>query len=132
MRIAVPVLRGRVSPLLDAARNLLVVELEGDRETTRFEEQLEGADAPERAGRISGLGCDWVICGAVSPAVAFMLASRGVRLIPWVAGDVEEVISAFAQGRLTASRFLMPGCRRRGRCGPAGRGGRRGRRWPAP
>lgn len=132
MRIAVPVLRGRVSPLLDSARRVLVVGLDGAREVARCEEPLEAETPPERAAMICGFGCDRVICGAVSDGMACMLASRGVKLIPWVAGDVEEVISAFAEGRLGQPRFLMPGCRRRGRFGGGGHGQRRGRRCQGP
>ena len=116
--------------MLDTARRMLVVQLDGAKEAARCERQLEAAAVTARAVQICNLGCDWVICGAVSRPMALMLASRGVKLIPWVAGDIEEVISAFAEGRLGQTSYLMPGCRRRGRFG--GRCGRRGRRWPGP
>ncbi len=126
MQIALPVWRGRISPLLDTAGHLLVVEMDGRHETARRQEALSGRILQERAAVISGLGCDWVICGAVSREMAIMLAALDVRLLPWVAGEVDEIITAFAEGRLTGGRFMMPGFRLRGRR----RGRRRAGRWP--
>ena len=75
------------------------------------------------------LGVEVLICGAISRPLAEMITDSGIRLIPFLSGDVEEVIQAFLAGNLPNSAFLMPGCcgrRRRFRSG-RGRGAQRGR-----
>lgn len=112
MRIAIPVWQGRVSPLLDSAERVLVLDFEGKNEVARREETVSDAVLPARAARLGALESDWLICGGVSQTLALLLAARGVHLLPWVTGGVDEVISAFLSGTLEAPRFVMPGCMR--------------------
>ena len=137
MKIAIPVWHGRVSPLLDTAHSLLLVEKEGGREVVRSEVPLAEGHAPRRAQAIAESGIDLLICGAVSRPLAELLAARGVRLIPWISGEVEEILEAQREGRLSGQEYLMPGCRRRCRRGGKGtrsseQGSSRGRRGPGP
>ena len=121
MRVAITSWDGRVSPVLDVARSLVLVEVEQGREVTRSEEVLDTTDLAARAQRIANMGVDALICGAISQPLEGMLFAKGVRVIPWICGCVEEVLRAFVSGEPAASMFLMPGCR-------GGRGrGRRGR-----
>jgi hypothetical protein len=43
------------------------------------------------------------------------LASAGIRIIPCICGDLEELIAAFLDGRIENGALLMPGCRNRKR-----------------
>lgn len=127
MKIAVPVHANRVSPLFDTAGRLLVVDLDGRQERGRELTVLDESYPFARVSRLQGLGIEVLICGGISHRIAVMLEDSGVRLIPWVAGEVEEVLEAYKSGGLPDPRFLMPGCGRRSRHGP-GRG--RGRGYP--
>jgi len=129
MTIAVPTWNGRVSPVFDAAQHLLVVEGNGAKEQSRREVLLVGAAWPQRVAEVSAQGVNVLICGAISQVLASMLADAGIRVVPFVSGEVEQVLTAYRSGRLAEPRFIMPGCRRRHR-GPRGRG--RGRRSPWP
>lgn len=108
--------------MLDAARQMLVVDVEGGEEVARREEPFGDADPARRALGVSRLGIDVLICGAVSRPLEAMLAAAGVRLIPQTCGPVEEILRAFRMGELTEQAFLMPGCRGRRRF-RRGRGG---------
>lgn len=135
MRVGIPTWNGRISPLLDTAERLVVVDT-GRESGDRAEDVALGAGSLwGRAASISELGLDVLICGAVSGRLAEMLSGGGLTVVPWRSGDVEEVLRAFAEGRLDEPQFLMPGCcgrrggrrrqRRRGRAGSAGAGRRR-------
>jgi predicted Fe-Mo cluster-binding NifX family protein len=123
MKVGIPTWDGRVSPVLDVARHLLVVEVEGNAEVGRGEADLAEAQLGPRAQQIRGLGVEVLICGAVSWPLEAALTSAGVRVIPQTCGWVEDVLQAFLSGGLTDEAFLMPGC-----CGRRRRfrGGRRG------
>ena len=130
MKVAIPIWTGRVSPVFDVAKNLIIAEIDQGRELGRTQEPLKEAGLAARAGRVAELGIDMLICGAISQPLEGMLFAKGVRVIPWICGSVEDVLRAFVSGEPAASLFLMPGCRGgRGR-GRRGRGrGRRGRGW---
>jgi len=117
MKIALPVWEGRVSPVFDTARRLLLVDCDDAVEVARSEEPLTERLAPRRAARLMDLGANVLICGAISRPLASMLASYGIQVVPFVSGDAEEVLSTYLSGGLRdpniAPRFLMPGCRRR-------------------
>ena len=109
MKVAVPTLAGRVSPVFDVARSLTVVDVEGDMEVGRGAAILEETEPAPRARRVAQLGVNVLICGAVSMPLEAMLVSAGVQVILHVCGPVEEVLQAFVSGRLTDQTFVMPG-----------------------
>ena len=134
MRVAFPVWEGRISPVFDTSGTLLVVDCDGSRDVGRIEERLDGLIAPRRAARLSELGVHVLICGALSHPLRSMLVSYGIHVVPFVSGEVEQVLSVYLSGGLEdpgfASRFRMPGCRggrmrfRRGHGGRGQGGGR--------
>jgi predicted Fe-Mo cluster-binding NifX family protein len=126
MKVAIPVFDGRVSPVFDWAERLEVADLGGDGPADRERIDLSGMPPPERVGRLVALGVGTLLCGAISAPVLALAEARGVKVVPWLCGDAEDVLAAFERGELPADRFAMPGCcgRRRRRC-RAGR--RRGR-----
>ena len=123
MRVAIPTFQGRVSPVLDVAEHLVVADVENGVATSRREETLREAGPALRAKRVSDLGVDALVCGAVSQPLEELLLSVGVQVIPQMCGAVDEVLQAFLSGRLADSEFLMPGCCRQRRRFRGGRPG---------
>jgi predicted Fe-Mo cluster-binding NifX family protein len=109
MRVGIPVWNERISPVLDEAGRLLVVEVEGERELGRHLELLHDGDPVHRTERLKQLGVDLLLCGALTRPLREVLTANGVPFVPWLCGCVDEVLDAFEHGRLDA-RFLMPGC----------------------
>lgn len=126
MRIGIPVWNGRVSPVLDCAGRLLVVESDGGGLGGRRELEIVGATVNARANSLAAAGVDVLVCAGVSTPLAETLGSCGLRIISGVAGDVEDVLVALVAGDVEAPRFAMPGCCRRRRRGGRGGGGRWG------
>jgi predicted Fe-Mo cluster-binding NifX family protein len=113
MRLAIPIWGHRISPVLDTASNLLVVEIEDQRETSRSQTFLDENDTSRRCLRIRSLEIDTLLCGAVSRVFLRMLSASGIHVIPEISGPTEDIIKAYLQGGLFRSRFQMPGCRRK-------------------
>lgn len=109
MRIAIPERRGRVSPVFDSARHLWVVDIEDGRESARSTTFLSQRDPLERAKHVYRCGVKVLICGAISWTLLLSLSSLGVKVIPFICGSIEEIVSAFCQDRLTEDRYHMPG-----------------------
>lgn len=112
MKIAIPVWYNKVSPVLDTASKLLIVEVEGRTESSRFEIYLDEQELSRRCVRISGMGVDTLICGAVSQPFWRLLAASGINIIQNISGHPEDVLEAYLRGNLFCSGFLMPGCKR--------------------
>jgi predicted Fe-Mo cluster-binding NifX family protein len=125
MEVAITCWHGRVSPVLDVASTVLLVTLEGDRETMRQEVSIEGTGAMHRTQHILRLGVNTVICGAVSRPLELALGAVGVEVIAHVCGKTDDVLKAFIEERLDDEEYLMPGCcrLRRRRCGGESQGG---------
>lgn len=134
MKIAIPVWQDRISPVFDSSRRLLLVDLADLKVAARQEIEL-GGESAERVRRLSDSAVETLICGAISESLAEQVLAAGIRLIPFVAGEVSEILDAYADARLPSPEFLMPGCHANGRkepkhprCGAHGRSGGSGER----
>ena len=110
MMIAIPFWQSRVSPVFDSASRLMLAHVESGNVLSRHEAPLVEALLPRRAARLSELGVDVLVCGAISQPLKMMVTNCGIRVVAWVAGDVEDVLAAQVAGTLTEPRFMMPGC----------------------
>lgn len=110
MKLAIPVWQSRISPVFDVAGQLLLVELADGREVHREERVFTEATLDERARILAEIGIKTLICAGISQSLENVLAEHGIRVIARICGGVEEVLSAFMQGRLGEKRFAMPGC----------------------
>jgi len=131
MKVALASWNGRISPVLDVARQVLVVDIENGREAGRREEMLPGTDPWAQAERLADLHIETLICGAISEPMAALLFARGIRVLPFTAGPVEEVLAGWLAGTLSGQAWTMPGCcgRRMRWCHGAGGRGRGARGW---
>ena len=112
MKIAIPVWEDKVSPVLDTASRLLIVELEDQKEASRFETYLDEQNLSRRCIRICRLGVDTLICGAISRGFSKILEGSGIHIVPGISGHPEDVLNAYLRGDLFSSKFFMPGYQR--------------------
>jgi predicted Fe-Mo cluster-binding NifX family protein len=126
MKTAISSWNGRIAPVLDVSRQLMVLDIKDGKIIGWQTQNLEAGEPFATVARLAELGIDILICGAVSRPLADMIVARGIKLVPFVAGETERVAAAYLAGILPNTAFAMPGC-----CGRRGRflgtGGRRGR-----
>jgi len=108
-RTAVPVFMGRISPVLDACTQLILLDPDGKQAAARSRICIAGVSIIERAGWIRQHGIRVIICGAVSDFFYTLLKEAGVELICGIAGNIDDVIDAYRKGALAEPRFRMPG-----------------------
>jgi len=100
----------RIAPVFDVTRQVRVVESRSGRAVGAAQEaQLDGPPLA-RALCLAELGIGTLVCGAISRPLRDLVASQGIRVIPFVAGDVDEVIRAWLSDGLVGDAFAMPGC----------------------
>ncbi len=112
MRIAIPHWQGRIAPVFDAARQLLLVDVEAGRIARREEKSLAEIAPADRAAELADSGVDLLICGAISAPLQLRIQGAGMRVAAFLCGTVDEVLAACLNGRLAEPQWAMPGCRR--------------------
>jgi predicted Fe-Mo cluster-binding NifX family protein len=110
MKVALTVWEDRISPVADSARQLLVADI-GDQ--TIRDRQLEHFDIEspfDRARKLVELQVRTFICGAISNFYANLVEGYGIRLIPFIRGEVDDVLDSYLQKSLLGQKFRMTGC----------------------
>ena len=109
MRIAIAHWRDRVSPVFDVSDRIVLVDIENGRELQRKDQQLRSRKEFERAQEVCGHGAQVLLCGAVSNSMQTALRRTGIQVISFICGDLEDVLNAFMDGRLSDKCYQMPG-----------------------
>ncbi len=112
MKMAVTVWENRISPLFDATRNLLIVEIDHGTVIEKHFVSIDCMSPFARAAILENMGVETLICGGVSDFFAKPIEARNIRIIPFVAGQVDKVIDAYLKNGLCQKEFRMPGCGR--------------------
>lgn len=129
-----------IAPVFDISKHLLVVEAEDGVLKDQFEIVFNELFPSAVLLKLEMNEIGVLICGAVSRFMLWALESKGIEVIPFVSGDLNNVIKAWLDGDILNGRFAMPGCKwrfrnmtqRRGQYGRGkgqggyGRGGRGG------
>ncbi len=110
MRVAVTVWDGRVSPVFDVCREALVFEISDGHVVSRSRHVLESDNPWRKVQNLVDCQVQTLICGAISQYLYHELTSRGLRVIGFVAGDLQSVLAAFIDNSLPCSKLAMPGC----------------------
>jgi predicted Fe-Mo cluster-binding NifX family protein len=109
MKAAFSVWDNRIAPVFDVARQILLVETRSGRIVREAQERL--ADTPmQNVAFLVEQGVGVLVCGAISRPLQDMITAYGIRVIPFVAGDLQEVINAWLSGKREIDLFAMPGC----------------------
>ena len=101
---------------MDTASKLLIAEITGDREISRFVVDFPQTGISERAGFLSSNKVDVLICGAISQQFEQIITASGIEVYPWYCGCGDEIIAAYYNGTLQNVCFRSPGCRPHQRC----------------
>jgi predicted Fe-Mo cluster-binding NifX family protein len=142
MKAAFSVWNARIAPVFDAARQVLVIDAESARAPDAVEADLPDGLPAQKVRSLADLGVGTLVCGAISWPLHAMVTASGIRVVPFVAGAVEDVVKCWLSGRIEHAALAMPGCGwRRGWSGREGApamgagtghgegGARRGRGW---
>ena len=121
MKAAVTEWQGRIAPLFDVAGTVRVVE-KSPAGNSGVEQRVSlPTDCPHsKIAALESLGVSALVCGAISRQVRECIEARGIQVLPFVSGALDDVIDAWREDRLELTNYSMPGCgrcrRRQGRC----------------
>lgn len=100
MKVAIPLYGNRVSPRFGYSRAILVAEIVAGRPAQQRIVNTDQAGDAEWLDRLAALGVDVFVCGAADSGFVDAGERLGIRVIPNVAGDIDQVLSRLASGEL--------------------------------
>lgn len=100
----------RISPVFDISRQIYIVEVVSGRIVGEARETLPGDFPVQKVLRLTELGIDTVVCGAISRHLRELAEAYDIHVIPFVAGDLREIVQAWHSNGLQSEAFAMPGC----------------------
>lgn len=109
MNIAITVWENRISPVFDAARLLLIADVEDGRVTRRKLVPCQHEKNNEFFEILTGAGVRELICGAISQEHAGKLETCNIGVTAFIGGLVEGVLDCYVCGR-SMDGYRMPGC----------------------
>ncbi|MFH0729010.1 MAG: NifB/NifX family molybdenum-iron cluster-binding protein [Pseudomonadota bacterium] len=107
----------RIAPVFDTAVQVHLVETEAGRIIGETQATLPEDLPVQKTLRLLAIGITTLVCGAISKPMRELLVAYGIQVVPFVAGDLREVIRAWLHDNLEQDTFAMPGCRGRWRRG---------------
>ena len=100
MKVAIPLYGNRVSPRFGHSGALLVADVvEGQPPDQHIVNTQQASDA-EWLDWLAALGVDFFVCGAVDGRFLEEVQSLGIRIIPDVAGEIDDILTLLASGDL--------------------------------
>ena len=115
MKTAFSTWDNRIAPVFDVARQIHVTETDTSGGIKESSESFAGDIPMQKARHLAELGVNVLVCGAISRQMYAMVAAYGIQVVPFIVGDLREVMDAWMGNRLNADAFAMPGCCGRGR-----------------
>jgi predicted Fe-Mo cluster-binding NifX family protein len=103
----------RIAPVFDVAQWIRIVETDTGYIINQNLASVAGETPSQKASRLAELEVGILVCGAISRPMQTVIKAYGIEVIPFIAGDLQEVIQAWLCGKLFGSnKYIMPGCQR--------------------
>jgi len=100
MKIAIPFFEDRVSNRLDSSENILIVSLEKGVIESRKKIRLVHSEPQMMVNILTQLDVNVLICGGITEYYAKHFTLSRIEVIPWIIGELEDVLDLYLQGRL--------------------------------
>ncbi|NOY09339.1 MAG: hypothetical protein GXP33_10925 [Spirochaetes bacterium] len=120
MKIGIPVFNGRVSPVFNWAKKLMIAQTgKTGKKESAYTIELDEHNELDRVALLAGEGVQVLICAGICRALLKAISYKGIQVIPGIVGEIDDVLDAYKNGTLAQPKFRMPGYNRI-------KGGRRG------
>lgn len=110
MRTAFSLWNERIAPVFDVGRQIWIVDAEQGCITAQVGKRFTSRDPQVRAVKLAELHVGQLVCGAISREASDALTHRGIQVVSFISGELNQIIHAWLSGTLNDERLMMPGC----------------------
>ena len=100
MKVAIPLFGNWISPRFGFSPEMWILTIEKGEVVSQERISMDGLALPQWFNRLSSLGVDTVICGGIDGFCHRQLENLGISVIPEIAGEANEALSLFLNGKL--------------------------------
>jgi predicted Fe-Mo cluster-binding NifX family protein len=89
-----------VAPCFEYCATMAIFTIEDGRVTEQVDFPLGSRDPLDRVRLLRDQEVETIICGGVQDVFEDLLRARGIRVISWVSGSVDDLLEWFRRGQL--------------------------------
>lgn len=112
MKIALTVWENRISPVFDVATMMLVADIKNGGVSEKHLVPFDPGSILQLVSMLNKPGVSVLICGAITQVPANILSVNNIELIPFISGNTDKILEAYAKEKRIRSAFWMPGINR--------------------
>jgi hypothetical protein len=99
-KVAIPIFLDRVSPRLDCARRMLILQIDKNQLVDKRELDISRWPPDEKIFQLRQLGIEQLICGGLRLEDKIGLTRSGIRVASPLYGEVDTIIKEYLSGKL--------------------------------
>ncbi len=92
MKVGMTVSWGRISPVAESAGGLLVADIGDGSIQNLYYEHFGASPLSRKARRLADLEVTVFVCGSISESFVSLVEGYGIRVIPFICGQVKEIL----------------------------------------
>lgn len=97
--IIIPNFGERISPRIDYAESLQQIVVEGNKVVRKETIKILPQSHLDRANQLIRINPDIIICDGISNLLHDKLIKNGIKVIPWIHGNIEDIIKTYLEGK---------------------------------
>ena len=98
--VVIPVYGSRISPRLDCANHIQIIWVEGGKIQRSESVQYVSNNSLDKFNMLLRLKPSVLICDGITNIYKNILEEKEIKVIPWVTGETDEILSKFLSGQL--------------------------------
>jgi len=100
MKVAIPLFGNWISPRFGFSPEMWILTIEKGKVVSQERISMAGLALPQWFNQLSSRGVDSIICGGIDGFCHRQLENLGISVIPEIAGEANEALSLFLNGKL--------------------------------
>ncbi|MGC9366973.1 MAG: NifB/NifX family molybdenum-iron cluster-binding protein [bacterium] len=112
MIVAVSNWKDDIAVTFDFSNSLVIYQFIENKWNKIEEVKINSRDSETAVEILKRNKVEILLCGAISKKMLDNLELSNIKVIPFLRGKIEDVLSIFQQGNISSSRCFLPGFRR--------------------
>jgi len=112
MKVAIPIFESRVSPRFDCSDTFLIVYIKSREVIKKEKIKIYDQNTIEKVNNLINMNVDTLICSGINEFNYQLILDKGIKIIPGVTGNVDEIVDLLLKNKLKPGMILFPDGRR--------------------